>query len=162
MTSPVDAPIWFAEKQVLPEWVDFNGHMNVAFYLMAFDHCVDDLYNRLGIGPAQLDQRRSSVFTLEAHISYVREVVEGDPLRISGRLMDYDGKRVHSYYEMYHGGEEHLVAALEQIGMHVDLEARKTIPFSGDDMETLERMMAAHRDLPKPEYAGRVIGIRRK
>lgn len=162
MKRAFEAPLWFAEKKVVPEWVDFNGHMNVAYYLVAFDHCVDELYNALGIGPDQMDRTGCSVFTLEAHISYIREVVEGDPLRISGRLMDYDEKRIHSYFEMFHGDSEHLVAAMEQIGIHVDLAARKPVAFSREAMEVLEQLMASHRELSRPDYSGRVIGIRRK
>lgn len=162
MTGDFEAPLWFTEKKVLPEWVDFNGHMNVAYYLMAFDHCVDELYNGLEVGPAQLDETGCSVFTLEAHINYVREVVEGDPLRICGRLIDYDEKRLHTYFEMFHATGDHLVAAMEQIGMHVDLQARKPVPFSEGRMGVLEELMAAHRALPPAEYAGRVIGIRRR
>jgi len=162
MNRAFEAPLWFAEKEVVPEWVDFNGHMNVAYYLVAFDHCVDELYNALGIGPDQMERTGCSVFTLEAHINYIREVVEGDPLRISGHLMDYDEKRIHSYFEMFHGDSGHLVAAMEQIGIHVDLAARKPVPFSDEAMEVLEQLMASHRELPRPDYAGRVIGIRRK
>lgn len=162
MTSEFEAPIWFDEKTVAPEWVDFNGHMNVAYYLMAFDHCVDDLYNRLGIGPARIEETHCSVFTLEAHINYIREVVEGDPLRISGRLMDYDEKRVHAYFEMFHATGDHMVAAMEQIGIHVNMGSRKPAPFADESMRILERTMAAHRGLPRPEYSGRVIGIRRR
>lgn len=162
MTSEPDAPIRFTEKKVLTEWVDFNGHMNVAYYLMAFDHCVDEMYNQLGVGPAQMGRTNCSVFTLEAHINYLREVLEGDPLEITGRLMDYDHKRIHTYYEMFHGVEGHKVAAMEQVGIHVDLDARKPVPFADDRIAALEDMMAAHRRLPSAGYAGRVIGIRRK
>jgi len=96
MSQEFESPLSFEPQNVASEWVDFNGHMNVAYYIVAFDRCVDGMYNRLGIGPAQMAETNCSVFTLEAHINYLREVVEGDPLRIEGRLMDYDRKRVHA------------------------------------------------------------------
>lgn len=162
MSEEFDAPLSFTQQTVAPEWVDFNGHMNVAYYVVAFDRCVDDMYNRLGVGPAQMAETACSVFTLEAHINYLREVVEDDPLRVEGRLMDYDDKRVHTYFEMFHGADGHIVAATEQIGLHVDMQVRKPAPFSDEIMKGLEAMDAAHRGLPDPRYAGRVIGIPRK
>ncbi len=68
---------------------------------------------------------------------------------------------MHSYYEMFHGRDGHLVAALEQIGIHVKLSERKPVPFAAESMEVLERLLTSHRELPPADYAGRVIGIRR-
>lgn len=162
MSQDFEAPLLFAPQNVAPEWVDFNGHMNVAYYLVSFDRCVDEMYNRLGIGPAQIAETECSVFTLEAHINYLREVVEGDPLKLEGRLMDYDHKRVHAYFEMFHGTDGHIVAAMEQIGLHVDMNERKPVSFSDEAMEGLGGMRAAHQSLPRARYAGRVIGIPRR
>lgn len=162
MNDDFEAPLAFPEQRVIPEWVDFNGHMNVAYYMVAFDRCVDVMYNRLLVGPDYIDRSGCSVFTLEAHINYIREVVEGDRLRITGRLMDHDGKRIHAYFEMFHGNDGHVVAAMEQIGIHVDMAQRKPVEFSADTRTLLESMMRAHTGLPEAVYAGRVIGIRRR
>jgi len=156
-----EAPLTFADQKVIPEWIDFNGHMNVAYYLYAFDRCLDVMFNRLGVGPEQIPESGCSVFTLEAHINYLREVVEGDPLGITGRLLDFDQKRIHAYFEMHHGTEGHIVAAMEQIGIHVDMKARKPAAFADGNLRLLERMMASHKGLPDPRYAGRAIGIPR-
>ncbi len=162
MNDDFEAPLQFENQTVVPEWIDFNGHMNVAYYLYAFDRCVDVMFNRLGIGPAQLEESHCSVFTLEVHINYLNEVVEGDPLSVTGRLMDFDEKRFHAYFEMFHATDERIVAAMEQVGIHVDMKTRKPAPFGGDSMRCLQRMLASHRDLPKAKYAGRAVGIRRK
>lgn len=161
MNEPFEAPLAFREQIVIPEWVDFNGHMNVAFYMVAFDRCVDDMYNRLRVGPDYIEATGRSVFTLEAHISYLQEVVEGDRLRITGRLMDYDGKRIHAYFEMFHGTDGHPVAAMEQLGIQVDMAKRKAVEFSAETGQLLEGMRASHAALPEAKHAGRVIGIRR-
>lgn len=162
MATEFEAPLQFPRQTVIPEWVDFNGHMNVAYYMVAFDRCVDGMYNRLGIGPEQMRETNCSVFTLEAHINYLREVVESDPLDVRGRLMDYDHKRVHAYFEMFHGSDDRIVAAMEQIGIHVDMGERRPADFSEHALEALESMARAHRSLPEARYAGRVIAIRRK
>lgn len=162
MTEQFEAPLAFREQKVPAEWVDFNGHMNVAYYVVAFDRCVDQMYNRLFVGPDYIDKTGCSVFTLEAHVNYLREVVEGDPLHVTGRLMDYDGKRIHAYFEMFHGAEGHMVAVMEQLGIHVDMAQRKPVAFSDQTDQLLQSMMTAHGSLPEARFAGRVIGIRRK
>ncbi|GIS88964.1 MAG: hypothetical protein CM1200mP18_16740 [Gammaproteobacteria bacterium] len=76
------APLEFSEQKVLPEWIDFNGHMNVAFYVKAFDHGVDGLTDYVDIGPQKvLRARGTSTFTLEMHINYLQELHLGDPKR---------------------------------------------------------------------------------
>jgi len=162
MAPEYDAPVSFPRQKVLPDWIDFNGHMNVAYYLYAFDRCVDHLYNDLGVGPAFVEETGSSVFTLEAHINYLSEVVEADPLEVTGRLMDHDAKRIHAYFEMHHGTDGRIVAAMEQIGIHVSMETRRPVEFEAGVTARLASMSAAHRGLPAAEYAGRVIGIRRR
>lgn len=162
MNTDFEAPLAFPEQTVIPEWVDFNGHMNVAYYMVAFDRCLDQMYNRLRVGPDFIEETGCSVFTLEAHINYLQEVVEGDPLRVTGRLMDFDGKRIHSYFEMFHAVDGHTVAAMEQLGIYVDMGKRKPAVFPGEITGLLERMMTAHQQLPEAGYAGRVVGIRRR
>lgn len=162
MNEEFEAPLAFRDQSVIAEWVDFNGHMNVAYYMVAFDRCVDQMYNSLRVGPDFIDESGCSVFTLEAHINYLREVVEGDRLRVTGRLMDHDDKRIHAYFEMFHGTDGHVVAAMEQIGIHVDMAQRKPVEFPPETESLLERMRAAHSGLPEARYAGRVIGIRSK
>lgn len=162
MNDEFEAPLEFENQTVSRDWIDFNGHMNVAYYLYAFDRCVDVMFNRLGIGPAQLERTQCSVFTLEVHINYLSEVVEGDPLAVTGRLLDFDEKRFHAYFEMFHADQKCIVAAMEQVGIHVDMKTRRPTSFGNDSMQLLEGMLASHRNLPEAKYAGRVIGIRRK
>lgn len=157
-----EAPLAFVDQTVIADWIDFNGHMNVAYYLYAFDRCVDVMYNRLGVGPEQIQESGCSVFTLEAHISYLQEVVEGDPLRITGRLVNFDHKRIHAYFEMYHAIDNYIVAAMEQIGIHVDMKERKSVAFADANAQLLARMMISHKTLPEPRYAGRVMSIPEK
>ena len=85
------------DLRVLPEWVDINGHMNVAFYVLAFDRGVDTFMSRIGITPTYIQRHRASVFTLEIHVNYFRELCLGDPIQIDCQLLDFDSKRVHYF-----------------------------------------------------------------
>lgn len=162
MSEEFEAPLRFPAQRVRPEWVDFNGHMNVAYYLVAFDRCLDVMYNRLGVGPDHIAETGCSVFTLEAHISYLREVLEGDTLHVTGWLLDCDDKRLHSYFEMSRTSRGPAVAALEQLGIHVDMAQRRSVPFADAGRQRVQGMTVAHAALPAARYAGRVVGIRRR
>ena len=147
---------------VLPEWIDYNGHMNVSYYVLAFDRGIDAFMELIGISPAYIEQRRASTFTLEMHVKFIHELRLGDPLRINCQLLDFDTKRVHYFLRMHHAEDGHLAAVSEQIMMHVDLETRRSSEFPGDVRLALTSLMSAHHGLPRPEQSGSVIGIRRR
>jgi len=147
---------------VLPEWIDYNGHMNVSYYVLAFDRGVDAFMELIGISPAYIEQRRASTFTLEMHVKFIHELRLGDPLRINCQLLDFDTKRVHYFLHMHHAEDDYLAAVSEQIMVHVDLETRRSSEFPDDVRLALTNLMSAHHDLPRPEKSGSVIGIRRR
>ena len=147
---------------VLPEWIDYNGHMNVSYYVLAFDRGVDAFMEFIGVAPAYIEQRRTSTFTLEMHVKFIHELRLGDPLRINCQLLDFDTKRVHYFLRMHHAEDGHLAAVSEQIMVHVDLETRRSSEFPGDVRLALTNLMSAHHGLPHPEQSGSVIGIRRR
>ena len=158
-----DAPLAIHRARVLPEWIDYNGHMNVAYYVLAFDQATDAFFDHLDIGLAYKERTSFSTFSLELHVTYDREVQEGDPLAFRTWLLDYDHKRVHYYHEMLHAEEGYVAATLETISMHIDMSVRRSAPFPDDVLARLEDLHAAHRAAPPPpERIGRTSGIRRR
>ena len=160
MTFP--APYKEFACRVRPEWIDYNGHMNVAFYLAAFDEATDHFYEALGIGLSYKNATDCSTFTLEGHITYDREVLEGDPLIFTTYLLDCDTKRVHYIHEMHHAEKGYLAATNEMIGTHIDMNERRSKEFPEELQARLQEALKAHAPIPKPHQVGRVIGIRRK
>lgn len=156
------APLDRHRAAVRPDWIDANGHMNVGYYVVAFDHATDTLCDQLGVGWNYVKHQLGMVFVLEAHITYDREVHDGDPLRITTQLLDYDGKRLHFFHAMYHGAEGWLASTNELIMIHIDYATRRSTPWRPETMGRIEAMAAAHRALPRPAQAGRIIGIRRQ
>lgn len=155
-------PIVCSDQRVEEAWIDYNGHMNMAFYNLAFDRALDQVYDRLGIGADYTASGAGSCFTLEVHVTYLQEVLLNDPLRIHFQLLDCDAKRLHFFEHMYHAEKGYLAATSEQIALHVDMANRRASPFPAPALERIETLMAAHRALPRPEQAGHVIGIRRR
>lgn len=156
------APLDVHAMTVAADWIDYNGHMNVACYVMAFDKATDRFFDLLDIGEAYAARENKSAFVLETHVTYDREVTLGDSLRFSLQVIDCDEKRLHYFLEMFHATQGYLSASSELLVMHVDLAARRSAPFPEAAQARIEAMMAAHRDLPRPARAGASIGIRRR
>ena len=119
------------EGVVLPEWIDANGHMNLAYYVVLFDQATDLLYDMLGVGQAYRDATGNSTFTAETHTLYEREVRVGERVRVVPHLLGADAKRLHYFHEMFHAEGGHRVAAQELIALHIDLSVRRVAPFPG-------------------------------
>ncbi|WP_395458364.1 thioesterase family protein [Azospirillum melinis] len=153
----LDAPLTLHRETVRPEWIDYNGHMNVAYYLLAFDHATDAVLDRFGIGKAYVAAENRSVFVVDAHLTYAREVTEGTPLRFDSLLLGADAKRLHLFHEMRHAEEGWLAATAEVMLLHVDLGTRKTGPFPPAVAAALAGQAAAHAVLPQPPQAGRAV-----
>lgn len=157
----MDAPLDRHRGEVRPEWIDANGHMNVGYYLVAFDLATDTFCDQLGIGWSYVEHKLGMVFILEAHATYDREVKCGDKLRITTQILDYDEKRLHFFHAMYHGGAGWLASTNELLMMHIDYATRRAAPWREETLRRIEAMATAHRSLPRPDRAGRVVAIRR-
>jgi acyl-CoA thioester hydrolase len=155
------APLDIHTSKVLPEWVDWNGHMNVAFYVTAFDQASGAFMRNMGLGRRYVDGKLGMTFVLETHVTYDREMREGAPMRFTTQLLGRDAKKVHLFHEMHHAEQGYLAATNETIVMNIDFASRRSAPWPVPVAERLETLWAAHRDLPRPAKAGRVMGLKK-
>ena len=155
----IPAPFISSVMTVEPQWIDYNGHLNMAYYNVLFDRAVDEVYEALGVGLDYLKKHGHSTFTAEVHVRYLRELNEGDPVRVKFTLLDFDSKRIHYFEELLHATEGWLSATSENMTLHVDMAAKKTAPFPPEVAERLASMKAAHAKLPRPEGVGRRIAM---
>src|SRR5262249_54281830 len=153
------APFVSSVMRVEPGWIDYNGHLNMAYYNVLFDRAVDEAFELLGCGLDYVNSRRHSCFPAEVHVRYLRELAAGDPVRVTLQLLDYDAKRMHYFEQLFHAAEGWVSATSESMSLHVDMEAKKTAAFPPDVAWCLARMKAAHAMLPVPEAAGRKIAM---
>lgn len=158
MANELDGEVVY-EHEVQPDWIDYNGHMNVAYYVLAFDHAVDALWARIGITGEYIRVERGSTFGVECHVTYQRELTEGDPLLVTTQVLGYDAKRIHQFQRMYHGRERFLAATAEWMNLHVDLDARKVTPWPDRVLRELEAFTARQAGAAYPEEAGRRMQI---
>jgi len=159
-TEPVYfAPFVSSTMTVEPAWIDYNGHLNMAYYNVLIDRAVDEAFALVGLGPDYIRERHASYFAVEAHVRYLRELKANDPVRVTVRLIDYDAKRLHHFCELHHADEGWLSATSEQLALHVDTKLRRVAPFPDDVLIRLAQMKAAHDTLPLPEDVGRKIAM---
>ena len=148
-----------SEGVVLPEWIDANGHMNLAYYVVLFDLATDAMYDVLGVGQAYRDATGNSTFTAEAHTLYEREVRVGERVRVVPHLLGADAKRLHYFHEMFHAESGHRVAAQELLALHIDLSIRRVAAFPEDLAARLQLAVRARDGRPLPDGAGRRIAM---
>ena len=154
------APIVCPTLTVIDNWIDYNGHLNMAFYNVIFDKGVDHVYDQLGIGEAYARSGDGSCFTLEAHLHYLQELSLNDEIEVHFQLLDYDHKRLHFFEQMYHKQAGYLAATSEQIAIHVDMHSRKAAPFPDDVLAAIKDLHACHAKLEIPIQVGHVIQIK--
>jgi len=157
-----DGPLSLYQASVRPDWIDYNGHMNVAYYVLAFDHATDRLLDHLGLGQSYLQAESCSVFVVEAHVCYEQEVREGDRLRFETYVLGHDDKRLHFFHTMYHASEGYVAASNELLALHVDMTSRHAVPFPRGPVARMRALSALHGALPVPTQVGRVIGLRNR
>lgn len=158
--SDTPAPFRSGEMTVLPEWIDFNGHLNMAYYNVLFDQGVDQAYGEIGLGP-EYQRTGCTTYVAEFHVCYLRELHEGDRVYTTFQLLDHDEKRFHSFQELWHV-DGWLAATAEGLTLHVDQSGPRVAPMPDHILTRLGAMRQNHAKLPKPAQAGRSIGIRRK
>jgi len=154
------APFVSSVMRVEPQWIDYNGHLNMAYYNVLFDRAVDEIYALIGVGAEYVAARRQSIFTAEVHVRYLRELHAGDPVRVTFQLFDYDAKRLHYFEQLFHAEAGFVSATSENLSLHVDMVSKKTAAFPHEVTARLAEMKASHALLPIPEAAGRRIGMK--
>ena len=147
------------EGVVLPEWIDANGHLNLAYYVVLFDQATDLLYDALGVGQAYREATGNSTFTAETHTLYEREVRVGERVRVVPYLLGADTKRLHYFHEMFHCEHGRRVAAQELMALHIDMSVRRVAAFPADLSQKISDAVRACGDRPVPEGTGRRIAM---
>jgi acyl-CoA thioester hydrolase len=153
----LNSPFLCGVRQVEPQWIDHNGHMNMAYYNVILDEAVGEFFNAIGLDRNYRKQRNYSTMTAECHVRYLREVHLGDPVLVSIVMIAADEKRMHFFEEMRHATEGWLSATSENMSLHIDMSVRKVAPYPPDIAERVRAVVDAHAKLPRPDGVGRRI-----
>lgn len=159
---PVPAPLEIHTETVRPEWIDYNGHMNVAYYVLAFDYATDAFLDYIGLDRDYKAKADVTTFVADMNVTYIQEVVEGDPLRFTTQLLEFDARKFRYFHSMYHAEKGYLAATNELLSLHIDLATRRVGAMGPEILQKLQEVMDSHKKLETPAGAGRVLGMRKR
>ncbi|MBP5142492.1 thioesterase family protein [Pseudomonas chlororaphis] len=145
--------------RINPDWVDYNGHLRDAFYLLIFSYATDALMDQLGMDSNHREASGNSLFTLELHLNYLHEVKLDTEVEVRTQIIGHDRKRLHLYHSLHKVGDDLELAGNEQMLLHVDLAGPRSAPFSEPVLNRLRAIAAEQADLPAPAWIGRVIAL---
>ncbi len=157
--EPAGAPLVMAQMQVLPGWIDYNGHMTESRYLFAASETSDAFLRLIGAGMDYVAAGHS-YYTAETHIMHLDEAKLGDRLTGTLQVLSSDEKRLHVFIRIQKG--EDTVATVEQMLLHVDMKAGKACPAAPEVLARLNPIAEAHKALPRPASVGRHVGQRKQ
>ena len=157
----ITAPLKLYKGLIVPEWIDYNGHMNVAYYVLVFDRATDEFFDFMGMTAEYRAASNASAFTAEMHVNYIREVKEGDEVFVTTQLLGYDEKRFHYFHSMYHAEQGYLAATSELLCLFVDMNQRRVTQMPPPILDRLAEIKQSHAALPLPEQVGSVMKVKR-
>jgi acyl-CoA thioester hydrolase len=160
--SEIEAPFVTDGLKVLPEWIDYNGHLNIAFYLRLFDLGFDATYERFGFLPDVTRDRNASGFAAELHMTFQRELMVDDEVRVTSQLLAFSDKRINMFQMLYHAESGELSATCEWMSLYIDMTKRRVAEIPALLQERLGKVLAVHSKLPKPHEAGRGISMQNR
>ena len=157
--TPIQTPLETLRETVRPEWTDYNGHMNLAYFVLIFDLATDRFYATFGLGEDYCRQTNHSTFAVESHTAYLAEVLEAAAVRCTTQLLGFDDRRLHYFHRMYRGEDGELAATMELMAVHMDLGVRKVRPMPDDVQDRLGTIFLAHAPLERPPQLSRVMQL---
>ncbi|MGH1459417.1 MAG: thioesterase family protein [Paracoccaceae bacterium] len=146
--------------EIKPEWIDWNDHLNMAYYHVLFDHGCDAAFASFGITREYIEQRQMTTFAAEFRIRYLRELKLGDKVRASFQILETTEKSFHYYMELMHE-DGWLSATGEGITLHIDRSGPRVAPFPPEVMANIDAMYQTHKALPRPDHIDHVMRVRR-
>jgi carnitine 3-dehydrogenase len=142
---------------VRPEWIDYNRHMSDFRYGQLFGDAMDTVFRQAGVDESYRATGRM-YYTVENHIKHLGEAKVGEPLYVTGQILEVDDKRLHMLQRMYRGRDDRQIATAEQLYLHVDTAAGKAAPVDPAVRAKLRSMHEAQKSLPAPADAGHAVG----
>jgi acyl-CoA thioester hydrolase len=134
-------------KKIKKEWTDYNGHMNVAYYLLIFDlYGAETLMTKFKMGEHSAKTTKKSTMVVESHITYNQEVKEKDEVDINLIYFDHDKKRLQYKLEMIHKEKKYLASTIEMLSLYVDLNERKVAEFEPEKIKIMDEYIKINKN----------------
>ena len=146
-------------EKVIKEWTDYNGHLNVAFYVRIFDIAADVMLDNFKMGGVSAKKDKRTTFVAEMHTNYYQEVRLDEEVETHITFVDHDKKRIHYKLSMFHKEKKYLAATIEVLSLYVDLSKRKVVEFDPNRVKVMDDFIQSHSskfDSDKLVFSGKL------
>jgi acyl-CoA thioester hydrolase len=133
--------IFLKSEKVKKEWTDYNGHMNVAYYILIFDIASDIMLDKFKMGGEAATKDKKSTFVVEMHTNYIQEVRLDEEVEVYLTHLDHDKKRIHYRVSMFHKEKKYLAATNEVLSLYIDLNKRKVTEFDEEKIKIMDALI---------------------
>jgi len=133
--------VLLATKKIIKEWTDYNGHMNLSYYILVFDMGAEVILSKFKMGEQSAKTEKRSTMVVETHTTYNQEVKEGNEVDVFLSHFDHDKKRLHYKLEMYEKGKNVLSSTTEVLSLYIDLNLRKVTEFEGEKTKIMDEFI---------------------
>ena len=148
------------QTPVLKDWIDYNDHLNDAYYLVIFTKATDTLQNHLGLSLEHIKNTGETLFTVESHLAYVQQIGVGEMVTVTSKILETDTKRMRIFHSMFNDQDE-LLATVEMLLICYNLESQRVTDFSPMMQQSLSIFAGEYGPLTWPENAGKGIALKR-
>ena len=128
-------------RKIIKEWIDYNGHMNMAYYVLIFDQAWENILNKFQMGGEKAEESKRTTMVVETRTTYDSEVKEGDEVEVYVSYFDHDKKRLHLKCEMYEKKTKKLSATMENLSLYIDLDKRKVTEFEDEKVKIMNEFI---------------------
>ena len=125
-------------EKVIKEWTDYNGHMNLSYYILIFDNAAEVMLTKFKMGGDSAKSDKKSTFAVETHTTYDQEVKLGEEVEVHLTYLDHDKKRIHYRVSMFHKEKKYLAATTEVLSLYIDLNQRKVAEFEPEKIKIMD------------------------
>ena len=143
--------IYLRTAKIIPDWTDYNGHMNLAYYIHLFDQGWEVLLEKFDMGGESAKTQKRSTFAVESHTKYLQEVSEEDEVDINLLFLDHDSKRLIYQLEIFHKAKNYRAATTEVCSLYVNLDTRKVIEIEEKKTLLIDNYIRENKEKYNPE-----------
>ena len=138
--------VFLKSQKIIKEWVDYNNHLNMAYYILIFDQALEVMLEKFKMGANSAKTEKRSTMVVETNTKYINEIKQEDEVDIILTFFDHDKKRLHLKLEMIEKKTKKISASIEWLSLYINLEARKVTEFENEKIEIMDHFIKQNKD----------------
>ena len=138
--------VYLKSQKIIKEWVDYNDHLNMAYYVLIFDQALEVMLEKFKMGADSAKNEMRSTMVVKTNTKYINEVKEGEVVDILLTFFDHDKKRLHLKLEMIEKEKKKISSTIEWLSLYVNLKTRKVTEFENEKIKIMDHFIKQNKD----------------